>query len=104
MEYAWGKLKYTQRSQNEESLTKLEGGKVFISKIKALCVDRSVLPMDRVWKYQRRARDYIRLYDTDAARRDGEGALTYKEIEFMRKNFRTHRNIMEIERNFILND
>ena len=92
-------MKYTQRSQNAESLIKLEVGKVFISKIMALCVERNVLHVDKVWEYQHRARDCIRLYDTDASRRDIEGALTDKEIEFQRNFFCTHRNIMEIERN-----
>ena len=50
-----------------------------------MCRSKCLAYMDGVWKYQRRARDYIRLYDTDAARRDGEGALTYEDIEFVRK-------------------
>jgi hypothetical protein len=61
IEYAWGKLKYEQRQQNEAA-AKLEAGAKFISRVRVLCKDKEVLPLSRVWKYQRRARDYARLY------------------------------------------
>ena len=58
--------------------------------------------MERVFKFQRRARDYIRLY-MSASEREGETALKYEEIELMRKKCKTHRNIMELDRVFINN-
>ena len=58
IEYAWGKLKYEQRQQND-SAVKLEAGAKFIARVRSLCQDKSILPLSRVWKYERRARDYI---------------------------------------------
>ena len=107
LEYGWGKLKYAQRQANEGDI-KLESGAKFHAKIKSLCADKTLLPMSRVWKYQRRARDYIRLYmSSPDLTRVGEGessSLTFLEIETMRKKAKTHRNIMVLERAFILND
>jgi hypothetical protein len=99
IEYAWGKLKFEQRKQNDAAV-KLEAGVKFIERVKALCTDKSVLPLERIWRYQRRARDYIRLY-LDVGHREGRTALTYKEIEKMRTMQKTHRNIMEVDRKFV---
>jgi hypothetical protein len=77
IEYAWGKLKFEQRRQNE-SAVRLEAGVKFIERVKILCTDKSILPLDRVWKFERRARDYIRLY-LEFGERQGKTALTYKE-------------------------
>ena len=51
--------------------------------------------MERVWKFQRRARDYIRLYLKYY--REGNTALTYHDIESIRKQAKTHRNVGEGE-------
>ena len=99
IEYAWGKLKFEQRKQNDAAV-KLEAGVKFIERVKILCNDKSILPMDRVWKFQRRARDYIRLY-LQVNQRQGRTALTFKEIETMRTIQKTHRNIMEIDRKYV---
>ena len=93
LEYGWGKLKYEQRQRNDDSV-KIQGGQVFINKIKELCIDSSILPMSRVWKFQRRARYYTRLY-MSTSEREGGTCLTFEEIEMMRKKCKTHRNIME---------
>lgn len=102
IEYAWGKLKFEQRKQND-SATKLEAGVKFIERVKILCNDKMVLPLSRVWKFQRRARDYIRLY-LAVGQRHGRTALTFKEIETMRTIQKTHRNIMEVDRKFVQNE
>lgn len=99
IEYAWGKLKFEQRKQNDAAV-KLEAGVKFIERVKILCNDKSVLPMYRVWKFQRRARDYIRLY-LQVNQRQGRTALTFKEIETMRTIQKNHRNIMEIDRKYV---
>lgn len=99
IEYAWGKLKFEQRRKNDAAV-KLEAGVKFIERVKLLCTDKVVLPLNRVWKYQRRARDYIRLY-LEVGNRQGRTALTYKEIETMRTLQKTHRNIMEVDRKFV---
>jgi hypothetical protein len=98
LEYAWEKLKYEQRHKNEDE-AKLVGGLVFIKKIKDLCSVHTIIPMSRVWKFQRRARDYIRLYISTSTR-EGETALKYEEIVKMRKECKTHRNVMELDRVF----
>ena len=99
IEYAWGKLKFEQRRQNDAAV-KLEAGVKFIERVKSLCTNKTVLPLERVWKFQRRARDYIRLY-LEVGQRVGRTALTFKEIETMRKMQKTHRNIMEVDRKFV---
>jgi hypothetical protein len=99
IEYAWGKLKFEQRSQSDAAV-KLEAGVKFIERVKLLCTDLVVLPLHRVWKFQRRARDYIRLY-LEVGQRQGRTALTFKEIETMRTMQKTHRNIMEVDRKFV---
>ena len=99
IEYAWGKLKFEQRRQNDAAV-KLEAGVKFIERVKMLCNNKDVLPLERVWRFQRRARDYIRLY-LDVGLREGRTALAYKEIETMRKIQKTHRNIMEVDSKFV---
>ena len=99
IEYAWGKLKFEQRRQNDAA-AKLEAGAKFIERVKLLCTDKIILPLHRVWKFQRRARDYIRLY-LEVGQRNRRTALTFKEIETMRTIQKTHRNIMEVDRRFV---
>jgi hypothetical protein len=100
IEYAWGKLKYEQRHRNETH-EKLTGGEEFRMRMVSLFDDPTILPMERVFKFQRRARDYIRLYD-NSIERDGASALSYKQIESQRVKAKTHRCVGEgIERNFI---
>jgi hypothetical protein len=100
IEFAFGKMKFEQRKNNEGK--KSLGGQVFTEGIKILCTEGALqhLPMARVWKFNRRARDYERVY-VSASGRDGDHSLTHAEIEFMRKNMTSHRNIMEQERKFI---
>jgi len=100
IEFAFGKMKFEQRKGNEGK--KLLGGQVFTEGIKILCTEGALqhLPMERVWKFNRRARDYERVY-MSASGRDGDHSLTHAEIESMRKKMTSHRNIMEQERKFI---
>jgi hypothetical protein len=86
IEYAWGKLKFEQRRQNE-SAVRLEAGVKFIERVKILCTDKSILPLDRLY--------------LEFGERQGKTALTYKEIETMRTVQKTHRNIMEVDRKFV---
>ena len=100
IEYGWGKLKYEQRKDNDYA-AKLEAGAKFTERVKKLCKNKVILPIVRVFKYQRRARDYIRLYMSEKMR-DGKSAPSFTAIERMRKKQKTHRNIMEIDRSFVL--
>ena len=100
LEYAWGKLKYEHRKKNAAK-DKLSGGAEFFERILQLCTNKEHLPMSRIWKFQRRARDYIRLYD-NCIERNGASALTYKEIETQKQRAKTHRCVGEgVERVFI---
>ena len=99
IEYAWGKLKFEQRKENN-SAVKLESSAKFHERVERLCKNRDVLPMSRVFKFQRRARDYIRLYISIGERCDGS-APSYIDIERMRSKQSTHRNIMEVDRSFV---
>lgn len=100
IEYGWGKLKYEQRKENDYA-AKLEAGAKFTERVKKLCKNKVILPIVRVFKYQRRARDYIRLYMSEKMR-DGKSAPSFTAIERMRKKQKTRRNIMEIDRSFVL--
>ena len=102
IEYAWGKLKFEQRRQND-SAARLESGVKFVERVRVLCMDKTILPLSRVWKFARRARDYTRLY-LAVGQRSGRTTLTYAEIEKMRSLQKTHRNIMEIDRVFVQNE
>ena len=99
IEYGWDKLKYEQRKQSD-SAVKLEDGVKFVERVKALCRSKIILPMSRVFKFQRRARDYIRLYIALGSR-VGTSAPSYQDLERMRTKQSTHRNIMEIDRSFV---
>ena len=99
IEYAWSKLKFEQRRRNDAAV-KLESGAKFADRVKALCADKEILPLIRVWKFQRRARDYTRLY-LAIGQRQGKSAPSHLEIEKMRQKQRTHRNIMEVDREFV---
>lgn len=99
IEYGWGKLKYEQRRENDLA-TRLEAGAKFVERVRKICRNVDILPISRVWRYQRRARDYIRLYMSEKLR-TGVTAPSYTVIERMRKKQKTHRNIMEIDRDFV---
>ncbi len=107
VEYAWGKLKYEQRQRNEGSVNKLKAGEDFHAAIQALVSDPVVLPMERIWKYQRRARDYIRVYRAISLGIGLDGGvvreLTFTDIENMRKTCKSHRCTGEQDRAFIEN-
>lgn len=99
IEYAWGKLKFERRKENDGAV-KLESGVKFIERVKKLCKNESILPMSRVFKFERRARDYIRLY-LSLKEREEKSAPSYFDLERMKKKQSTHRNIMEVDRSFV---
>ena len=75
-----------------------------ITSIKAVTIDR-------VWKFARRARDYLHVYqslmvdgviDSDGfIDLTGEEKMSYEKLENMRKHCKTHRNIHHLELNFL---
>jgi len=101
IENGFGKIKFEQRRDNLDTV--IGGGKVFIDKIKALCVNPLHLPMCRIWKFSRRTRDYIRVYMDMKTKGTAPGSLSHKDIEDLRKRKKSHRNMSEIDAQFIKN-
>ncbi len=61
--------------------------------------------MEKVWSYERRTRDYCRLYtfmdeqvEAKVIKRED---IDYSMLENNRKIYKSHRNIKEIEREFL---
>ena len=92
IEYAWGFYKYNQRDANARIGTAKDWTS-FTDRIKKMVEDPTILTLERAWKFQRRARDYIRLYLKYY--REGETSLTFHDIERIRSQAKTHRNVGE---------
>ena len=100
VEYSWGKSKQVfRRDKNDGVAAHLQ--KNVVSSIDTL----DVLPLGRIMKFERRTRDYRRMYREIAHNvktgKQKECDVTYKSLEIMQKTFKTHRNIGEIERLFL---
>jgi hypothetical protein len=93
-----GQIEIGAEKENS-SAVKLESGVKVNERVSKLCKSKEILPMCRVFRLQRRARDYIRLYL--AIRRDNVNAPSFIDIERMRSKKSTHRNIMEVDRLFV---
>jgi hypothetical protein len=70
-------------------------------------VDKSLAPdvvtSPRIWKFGRRAWMYQRMY-IEMSRTNAGGVLSFELLEkTMMEKKKTHRNILEIERNFLVN-
>jgi hypothetical protein len=92
IEYCWGLVERYFRKINKGIAKELEKNVTI-----ALC-----LSMSSIYKFERKTRDYMRLYLKLGVQPDGP--LSYKELEDMRKHmktYRSHRNVAEIEREFI---
>jgi len=107
IEYAWGKIKYNFRAQNSAE-GKAKDGLAVEERLRQLIQSPDCIPVQRIWKYERRTRDYMRLYlEINRKILVGEMSLediSFKKLETMRKVYTTHRNIAEIERSFIQED
>eukprot|EP00981_Chlorochromonas_danica_P005379 scaffold1091_cov164-Ochromonas_danica.AAC.2 len=103
IEYSWGKAKMFYRRDNSSTARK-----EFRTKIeKALKIEKQTDPLHitRVWKFERRTRDYCRAYKSLEESVQGKTVIreeiTYDILENQRKIYKTHRNIGEIENKFI---
>jgi len=105
VEYCIGRSKMIfRREHNDGSTVKLhENSMASINGVE----------LDMVWKYARRSRDYLHVYrELEEQGRivdgvvdmTGEAKMSYELLEHMRKDRKTHRNIMEIENKFLLKD
>jgi hypothetical protein len=64
-----------------------------------------VVTLERVWKYERKTRDYRRMY-VDIAKKVELGKIksediNYNFLEESVKKYKTHRSMIDIESNFI---
>lgn len=62
----------------------------------------NVLTRERIWKFERKARNYMNLYFKISKKE--EKALTFKEIETLRKQektYRTHRSVVHTDLAFL---
>jgi hypothetical protein len=92
IEYIWGCSERIFRKNNDQSIEN------FKRTIKMSLSSQS-LPMERIWKFERRSRDYMRNYRTI-----GHNETSYVELENMRKICKSHRNISEIEAKYLNNE
>lgn len=103
IEYSWGKAKLEfRRKINDENPKKLEE-----NMLKALSTEM-ILTLKRIRRFARRTRDYRRTYallggvesDIDELKRK-HGAEGYRLIEKMVATCKAHRNIVDMEVNFL---
>ena len=97
IEYSWGKIKMTFRREVNDTVSKNLHSNIVES------IDRS-MSLERVWKYDRKTRDYRRAYIERALQlqqSSGTEASSFEILEKMRKIYKTHRNIGEIEHRYI---
>lgn len=91
IEYCWGIAKKYFRKNNDcvtkNLLTNVET---------ALQV---TLPLERIWRFERRCRAYMQVYMLNGS--SAGSNLTHKEIENQLKEYKTHRNILEIENEYL---
>jgi hypothetical protein len=65
------------------------------------------LPIERVWKFERKARDYRRMYvklaESIRLGTFSKDDVNYASLERMRSKQKTHRNMIELDLDFIRN-
>lgn len=88
IEYSWGKSKQHFRRNNSLD-PQLFHTEVFQS------MSSEVLTLERVRKFARRARDYMRAYKG--------GNLTFDAVEKQCRNFKVHRSALDFDTGFIRN-
>ena len=99
IEYSWGKSKqYFRRTANDMIASNLHSNIVKSMQL-------NVLPIERIWKFERRSRDYRRMY-RDVAKEIAEGIIHQKDISYeglekMQKKYKVHRDIGVIERHYL---
>jgi hypothetical protein len=102
IEYSWGKMKLEFRKSNL-TIAGVKNNRNTEAKLREIMGKH--LPIERIWRFERKSRDYRRLYlklhaltlDPSIEKKE----LNFEELEKMRTEFKTHRNIGEIDRLFI---
>jgi hypothetical protein len=90
IEYCWGMADMIFRSIGKKQSTNVEQHIEHV-------LGNEVLTLERVWKYERRARDYMRLYEKMGENLNNEKPK-YHEIEELRKMEKKYRNHRSISR------
>ena len=75
IEYSWGKSKQHFRRQANDTIAANPHSNILDS------IQSSVLPIERIWKFERRSRDYRRMY-RDVAKDMAKGVAYQKDISF----------------------
>ena len=104
IEYSWGKLKIDFRRLNRcNGKEKGNQAQLMEGKIESL-LDTGTLKIERVWKFDRKARMYRRQLAEDIENGiENENCITDSALEHMAKKEATNRNILEIGRDWIHN-
>eukprot|EP00733_Pompholyxophrys_punicea_P000124 Pompholyxophrys_punicea_v1_NODE_18_length_5920_cov_44.741176.p6 type:complete len:112 gc:universal NODE_18_length_5920_cov_44.741176:2643-2978(+) len=105
IEYSWGKSKLEFRRRINDQIP----ANLHDNILKSLCPQ--VLPLSRIRKFARRTRDYRQVYRIFDIRHAATGSESLEDtctgshslIETMRKERKSHRNIVDLESKFILN-
>jgi hypothetical protein len=97
VEYSWGKAKVCFRRETNDCSAK----NLHANIINAL----HAITLDRVWRYERKTRDYRRMY-ADIAQQIENGTLkkelvSYTMLEKNVKKYKSHRSMLDIESKFI---
>ena len=100
--YCWGHSKQRFRSTHNSHNSKDLVNDIY----KTFSSDIEELPQERVFRYSRMARDYIRGYqkikDYKAANNtNDENYVTKELIERMKKTYKAHRNILDMCSSFL---
>ena len=106
IEYCWGKSKLDFR----RSINDFTGKNLITNVLKSLSSEH--LPLNRVRKYARKTREYLKVYkeidqikkssgtemsDMEALKELDSSVECYENIEKMLKEYKVHRNILDID-------
>jgi len=87
-----------------EGVTLLKGDALVLK-----CISRNVLTKDQVWRFCKRARSYMLTYKSlELSDKNNNGDeivnnVTLTKIENMKKVLKSHRAVLEFDKNFIIN-
>jgi hypothetical protein len=100
IEYSWGKSKMEYRKKNTSG-TGNKSGNLQDRVASSLDIGSVLLPLERIWRFERRTRDYRNVYSKMSEFNIDADDVDHKIIARMVKNHKTHRNIVEIDRAFL---
>jgi hypothetical protein len=89
IEYSWGQAERFFKATNDLKAANLRNNV-------AKSLSYESLPIQRIWKYERKCRDYMKMYK-DISRNSLEN-LNYEELEKQVKTYKKHRNVSSIMR------